>query len=233
MKHLSETFNRDCVEAMKEYPDNYFTLCVVDPPYGIDMDGTIGIGIGKKKGFTRKKEYTKKNWDKEIPSQEYFNELFRVSKNQIVWGANYFTKQLPIIKNYIFWHKKGQSVDDKFNDGEMAFTSLGRTRMVDIWWNGVGVINSKEIKIHPTQKPIALYNWIFANYAKPNDKILDTHLGSQSSRIAAYKAGLDFTGFELDKEYFEQGNKRFNDFLTVYEQEVGKEKVLNGQARLF
>jgi site-specific DNA-methyltransferase (adenine-specific) len=233
MKHLSETFNRDCVEAMKEYPDNYFTLCVVDPPYGIDMDGTIGIGIGKKKGFTRKKEYTKKNWDKEIPSQEYFNELFRVSKNQIVWGANYFTKQLPIIKNYIFWHKKGQSVDDKFNDGEMAFTSLGRTRMVDIWWNGVGVINSKEIKIHPTQKPIALYEWIFANYAKPNDKILDTHLGSQSSRIAAYKAGLDFTGFELDKEYFEQGNKRFNDFLTVYEQEVGKEKVLNGQARLF
>jgi site-specific DNA-methyltransferase (adenine-specific) len=233
MKHLSETFNRDCVEAMKEYPDNYFTLCVVDPPYGIDMDGTIGIGIGKKKGFTRKKEYTKKNWDKEIPSQEYFNELFRVSKNQIVWGANYFTKQLPIIKNYIFWHKKGQSVDDKFNDGEMAFTSLGRTRMVDIWWNGVGVINSKEIKIHPTQKPIALYEWIFSNYAKPNDKILDTHLGSQSSRIAAYKAGLDFTGFELDKEYFEQGNKRFSEFLTVYEQEVGKEKILNNQTRLF
>ena len=233
MKHLSETFNRDCVEAMKEYPDNYWDLAVCDPPYGIDMDGTIGIGIGKKKGFTRKKEYTKKNWDKEIPSQEYFNELFRVSKNQIVWGANYFTKQLPIIKNYIFWHKKGQSVDDKFNDGEMAFTSLGRTRMVDIWWNGVGVINSKEIKIHPTQKPVALYEWLLHNYAKQGDKILDTHLGSQSSRIAAYKAGLDFTGFELDKEYFEQGNKRFNDFLMVYEQEVGKEKILNNQTRLF
>jgi site-specific DNA-methyltransferase (adenine-specific) len=233
MKHLSETFNRDCVEAMKEYPDNYWDLAVCDPPYGIDMDGTIGIGIGKKKGFTRKKEYTKKNWDKEIPSQEYFNELFRVSKNQIVWGANYFTKQLPIIKNYIFWHKKGQSVDDKFNDGEMAFTSLGRTRMVDIWWNGVGVINSKEIKIHPTQKPVALYDWLLHNYAKQGDKILDTHLGSQSSRIAAYKAGLDFTGFELDKEYFEQGNKRFNDFLMVYEQEVGKEKILNNQTRLF
>ena len=96
-----------------------------------------------------------------------------------------------------------------------------------------GNINSEPDRRHPTQKPITLYDWIFANYAKPNDKILDTHLGSQSSRIAAYKAGLDFTGFELDKEYFEQGNKRFNDFLTVYEQEVGKEKILNNQTRLF
>jgi site-specific DNA-methyltransferase (adenine-specific) len=94
-------------------------------------------------------------------------------------------------------------------------------------------MKNKEERIHPTQKPIALYEWIFNNYAKPNDKILDTHLGSQSSRIAAYKAGLDFTGFELDKEYFEQGNKRFSEFLTVYEQEVGKEKILNGQSRLF
>lgn len=110
-------YNEDCLQALKAMADKQFDLAIVDPPYGIGMDGTIGIGIGREKGFTRKKEYTKKNWDKEVPSQEYFDELFRVSKNQIVWGANYFTKQLPVIKNYIFWHKKGQSVDDKFNDG--------------------------------------------------------------------------------------------------------------------
>ena len=206
---ISEVYNMDCISGMKEYPDKYFDLAIVDPPYGIGMDGTIGIGIGREKGFKRKKEYTKKSWDKEVPSQEYFDELFRVSKNQIIWGANYFTKKLPIIKNYIFWHKKGQSIDDKFNDGEMAFASLGRTRMVDIWWNGVGVINSGENKIHPTQKPIKLYDWLLMNYAKEGNKILDTHLGSGSSRIAAYRNGFDFVGFEIDKDYFEAQEKRF------------------------
>lgn len=154
------------------------------------------------------KEYTKKNWDKEVPSQEYFDELFRVSKNQIVWGANYFTKQLPVIKNYIFWHKKGQSVDDKFNDGEMAFASLGRTRMIDIWWNGVGVINSGENKIHPTQKPVKLYKWLLENYAKKDWKILDTHLGSGSIAIACWDMGYDLTAYEVDKEYYDNACKR-------------------------
>ena len=205
---ISEVYNMDCISGMKQYPDKYFDLAIVDPPYGIGMDGTIGIGIGKEKGFTRKKEYTKKNWDKEVPSQEYFDELFRVSKNQIVWGANYFTKQLPVIKNYIFWHKKGQSVDDKFNDGEMAFASLGRTRMVDIWWNGVGVINSGENKIHPTQKPVKLYKWLLENYAKKDWKILDTHLGSGSIAIACWDMGYDLTAYEVDKEYFDNACKR-------------------------
>ena len=205
---ISEVYNMDCISGMKQYPDKYFDLALVDPPYGIGMDGTIGIGIGKEKGFTRKKEYTKKNWDKEVPSQEYFDELFRVSKNQIVWGANYFTKQLPVIKNYIFWHKKGQSVDDKFNDGEMAFASLGRTRMVDIWWNGVGVINSGENKIHPTQKPVKLYKWLLENYAKKDWKILDTHLGSGSIAIACWDMGYDLTAYEVDKEYFDNACKR-------------------------
>ena len=201
-------YNEDCLQALKAMADNQFDLAIVDPPYGIGMDGTIGIGIGKEKGFTRKKEYTKKNWDKEVPSQEYFNELFRVSKNQIVWGANYFTKQLPVIKNYIFWHKKGQSVDDKFNDGEMAFASLGRTRMVDIWWNGVGVINSGENKIHPTQKPVKLYKWLLENYAKKDWKILDTHLGSGSIAIACHDYGFDLTACELDKQYFDKAMER-------------------------
>lgn len=210
----SVVYLMDCMEGLKQIPDKYFELAIVDPPYGIGMDGTIGIGIGKEKGFTRKKEYAKKNWDKEAPSQEYFDQLFRANKNQIVWGANYFTKQLPVIKNYIFWHKKGQSVDNKFNDGEMAFTSLGRTRMVDIWWNGVGVINSGENKIHPTQKPVNLYEWLIKNYSKENDKILDTHLGSGSSRIACSKAGLNFMGFELDPDYFNASVKRFKEFVS-------------------
>lgn len=201
-------YNEDCLQALKAMADKQFDLAIVDPPYGIGMDGTIGIGIGKEKGFTRKKEYTKKNWDKEVPSQEYFDELFRVSKNQIVWGANYFTKQLPVIKNYIFWHKKGQSVDDKFNDGEMAFASLGRTRMIDIWWNGVGVINSGENKIHPTQKPVKLYKWILENYAKKDWKILDTHLGSGSIAIACWDMGYDLTAYEVDKEYYDNACKR-------------------------
>jgi DNA modification methylase len=136
-------YNEDCLQALKAMADNQFDLAIVDPPYGIGMDGTIGIGIGKEKGFTRKKEYTKKNWDKEVPSQEYFDELFRVSKNQIVWGANYFTKQLPVIKNYIFWHKKGQSVDDKFNDGE----SIKHTRL---WW----YVNKKQINSNLWQREI-------------------------------------------------------------------------------
>ena len=206
---MIEITNEDNMALMSRYPDNYFDLAIVDPPYGIGMDGTVGIGIGKKKGFTRKKHYEQKNWDKAVPSQEYFDELFRISKNQIVWGANYFTKQLPVIKNYIFWHKKGQSVDDKFNDGEMAYVSLGRTRMIDIWWNGVGVINSGETKIHPTQKPVKLYKWLLDTYAKSGDKIFDSHLGSGSIALACWDMGFDLTAYEIDKEYYDKACKRF------------------------
>jgi len=196
---------------MKQCEDKQFDLAIVDPPYGIGMDGTVGIGIGKKKGFTKKKYYEQKNWDKAVPSQEYFDELFRISKNQIVWGANYFTKQLPVIKNYIFWHKKGQSVDDKFNDGEMAYVSLGRTRMIDIWWNGVGVINSGETKIHPTQKPVKLYKWLLDTYAKSGDKIFDSHLGSGSIAVACDELKFDLTACEIDSDYFKKANKRIED----------------------
>jgi site-specific DNA-methyltransferase (adenine-specific) len=198
------------MELMSRYEDNYFDLAIVDPPYGINMSKTVGIGIGKNKGFTKKKEYKKKDWDNETPNQEYFDELFRVSKNQIIWGANYMTDKLPILKNYIFWYKKGMSKDNLFNEGEMAYTSIGRTVMVDIWWNGVGVINSGENKIHPTQKPVALYKWILDKYAKQRDKILDTHLGSGSIAIAAHDYGFDLTACELDKEYYDKAMTRIN-----------------------
>lgn len=205
-----ELHNVDCLPFMKQCEDKQFDLAIVDPPYGIGMDGTVGIGVGKKKGFTKKKHYKQKNWDKAVPSQEYFDELFRISKNQIVWGANYFTKQLPVIKNYIFWHKKGQSADNKFNDGEMAYVSLGRTRMIDIWWNGVGVINSGETKIHPTQKPVKLYKWLLNTYAKSGDKIFDSHLGSGSIAIACDELKFDLTACEIDSDYFQKANKRID-----------------------
>ena len=211
----SEVYLEDCVTALKRYPDNHFDLAIVDPPYGIGADGTQGFATKKTKGFTfDKKEYTKKNWDSEIPNDEYFFELQRVSKNQIVWGANYFITKLPHLKNFIYWHKKGQSKDDKFNEGEIAFVSCGRTRMIDIWWNGFGTINSGEKRFHPTQKPVKLYDWLLQNYAKEGDLILDTHLGSGSSRIAAYKCGFNFVGFEIDQEYYEKQEKRFNDFKS-------------------
>jgi site-specific DNA-methyltransferase (adenine-specific) len=204
--------NEDNMLLMARYPDNYFDLAIVDPPYGIGMSKTVGIGIGKNKGFTKKKEYKKKEWDNETPNQEYFDELFRVSKNQIIWGANYFIDKIPSLKNYIFWYKKGMSKDKLFNEGEMAYTSIGRTVMIDIWWNGVGVVNSGEKKIHPTQKPVKLYELILSKYAKEGDKILDTHLGSGSIAIACHDYKFDLTACELDKEYFDKAMQRLKDY---------------------
>jgi site-specific DNA-methyltransferase (adenine-specific) len=201
--------NEDNMKLMARYEDNYFDLAIVDPPYGIGMAGTLGKASKKTKGFNFKaKEYDKKEWDNETPNQEYFDELKRVSKNQIIWGANYFTDKIPIIKNYVFWYKKGLSNDEKFNEGELAFVSNGRTRMVDIWWNGFGVINSGEKRTHPTQKPVKLYEWLLDNYAKEGDKILDTHLGSGSIAIACHNRKYDLTACELDKEYFDKAMER-------------------------
>jgi site-specific DNA-methyltransferase (adenine-specific) len=202
-------YNGDCMEYMKDMKDNQFDLAIVDPPYGLGIAGTLGKASKKTKGFNFKaKEYKKKEWDNETPKQEYFDELKRVSKNQIIWGANYFTDKIPIIKNYIFWYKKGLSNDSKFNEGELAYISTGRTRMVDIWWNGFGVINSGEKRHHPTQKPVKLYEWILDNYAKEGDKILDTHLGSGSIAIACWDLGFDLTAFEIDKDYFNDACNR-------------------------
>ena len=206
---MIEITNEDNMKLMARYPDNYFDLAIVDPPYGIGMAGTLGKASKKTKGFNFKaKEYKKKEWDNETPKQEYFDELKRVSKNQIIWGANYFTDKIPIIKNYIFWYKKGLSNDSKFNEGELAYISSGRTRMVDIWWNGFGVINSGEKRHHPTQKPVKLYEWLLTNYAKENDKILDTHLGSGSIAIACHNMKYDLVACELDTEYYNAAMKR-------------------------
>ena len=202
---ISKVYNRDCVEAMKEFKDNHFDLAVTDPPYGINVNMNAG-----RKADTRSKKRANKDWDKEAPSEEYFKELFRVSKNQIIWGANYF--RLPIMQSWIFWDKcvaEGCS----FSDGELAWTSFGGAlRKVTCAWSGF--IGADGKRIHPTQKPIALYDWIFQNYAKKGDLILDTHLGSQSSRIAAHKNNLDFIGYEIDADYFNEGNKRYELFAS-------------------
>ncbi len=224
----SETHLIDCMELMAKYPDNYFDLAVVDPPYGIGIDGQKLSNKNKKRKHNRK-AHNFKGWDNAIPNEKWFIELFRVSKNQIIWGGNYFTKFLFPTKAWIFWYK-GQN-DLTMSDGEMAWTSFKMvTKQVEI---NRGQLMLEGGTIHPTQKPIALYDWIFSKYAKQGDKILDTHLGSQSSRIAAYKAGLDFVGSELNPDYFRDGNQRFEDFKMQFEQEVGVEKVLKGQARLF
>lgn len=199
---LSETYNIDCMEYMRTLPDKYFELACVDPPYGINRGG-------QQESFTKNKKHKRKNfefknWDKNTPEKKYFSELMRISKNQIVWGANYFVSNLSPSMGWIFWDK-GQSLS--MSDGELAYTSFERAlRRVVI---NRGQLMLEGGTIHPTQKPVKLYTWVFQNYAKPGDKILDTHLGSGSSRIAAYDLGFDFVGTELDKDYFEAQEKRF------------------------
>jgi site-specific DNA-methyltransferase (adenine-specific) len=196
------------MEGMARYPDKYFNLAIVDPPYGIGEDG------GDKKRGTKSIKtpiYNKKNWDSEPPKIEYFSELIRVSKNQIIWGANHFINNIPYNSScWIVWDKDNTG---DFADAELAYTSFkSAVRIFKFRWNGMLQQNmkDKEQRIHPTQKPVALYKWLLQNYAKQGDKILDTHLGSGSSRIAAYEMGFDFTAFELDKEYFEAQEKRYN-----------------------
>jgi len=196
-------YHGDCMEGMTQYPDKYFELAIVDPPYGIG----VNMNAGRKKDTKSKKRIIKK-WDNEIPTAEYFNELFRVSQNQIICGANYMTEHLPISMGWVFWDKcvaQGCS----FSDGELIWTSFNQSlKKAIIPYSGF--IGMEGEKFHPTTKPIKLYKWILDKYAKQGDKILDTHLGSGSSRIAAHDYKFDFTGFELDKEYFDAQEKRFN-----------------------
>ena len=196
-----ELLNIDCMECMKTLPDNAFDLAIVDPPYGIGMDG------GKIGNST----FSKKEWDKEIPRDDYFLELGRVSSNQIIWGGNYFTDLLPPTKSWVYWDKrhKDMIVPKTYADGELAWTSFDvPVRIYRLLWDGAfkGV---KELKMHPTQKPVPLYSWILDNYAKPGQKILDTHLGSGSSAIAAHYFGCDFVGCEIDKDYYDLAVERY------------------------
>lgn len=203
---LSTVYLMDCIEGMKQFPDKFFDLAVVDPPYGIGVN-KMQLGNGKRKIYRGEND-----WDNAIPSSEYWEQLFRVSKNQIVWGGNYMTEYLKPTGAWLFWDKC--TGDNDFADGELAWTSYnGTLRKITKSWVGANAKDGHE-RIHPTQKPIYLYDWIFHKYTKEGDLILDTHLGSQSSRIAANKAGLDFVGFEVDREYFDNGNNRFKDFVS-------------------
>jgi len=195
---ISEVHNIDCLEYMKTLPDKFFDLAIVDPPYGIGEKFK-----GGKSGKMNFNEIVNKDWDK-VPNDNYFEELFRVAKNQIIWGGNYFP--LPPTRCFVVWDKV-ISEDFTLAMAELAWTSFDR--LVKIYKLQV----PKNGKIHPTQKPVALYKWLLKNYAKEGDKIFDSHMGSQSSRIAAHNMGFDYWGCELDKDYFEQGNKRYEDHI--------------------
>ena len=188
-------YNQNCMDAIKSLKKNSFELAIVDPPYGIEVNKmTLGSGKYKNKG---------KNWDTETPNQEYFNELFRVSKNQIIWGANYMIDKIKIPSmGWIYWDKMNGSSD--FSDGELAFTSFKRA--LRSYKHHLSKDKSK--RFHPTQKPVKLYEWLLINYAKKGDRILDTHLGSGSIAIACHNLGYDLTGYEIDTEYYEAAIKR-------------------------
>jgi site-specific DNA-methyltransferase (adenine-specific) len=204
--------NEDNMELMARYPDNYFDLAIVDPPYG------IGVSNNKKMTSNSKKEYSIKNWDNSIPTKEYFNELKRVSKNQIIWGVNYFDG-FGLNGGRIIWNKLGKDIGRRnpmpnLSDCEIAYCSM-RTNIKMFSYTQIGNVygNDYQIdwnqnRIHPTQKPIQLYKWILDKYAKENDKILDTHLGSGSIAIACHDYGFELTACELDKEYYDKAIER-------------------------
>jgi len=200
-----ELYNMDCMEYMKGLEDNAFDLAIVDPPYGIGEDG----GKARTRG-SKKTNGIKKGWDNTRPNINYFNELFRVSKNQIVWGGNYFADLLPASRCWLYWQK---NMGGDFADGELAWTSFDK--VLKQYTKRSETFN----RIHPTQKPKKLYEWILINYAETGNKILDTHLGSGSSAIAAYNYKFNFVGLEIDKEYFDSAVKRFNNYksqLTMF-----------------
>jgi len=204
---MIEMLNCDCMEYMATLPDKAFDLAIVDPPYGINEGNkSRGMGTSAMAG-----DYTIKDWDKSIPKKEYFTELKRVSKNQIIWGGNYMVKYLEPSMGWIFWDKDSSG---DFSDGELAYTSFNKAlRKVKITWMGMRQYNmkNKENRIHPTQKPVALYKWLLSRYAKPGDKILDTHGGSGSICIACHDLGFDLTWMELDADYYKAACKRYKD----------------------
>jgi len=204
-----EVLNMDCMDYMKDIEDNYFDLAIVDPPYGIGEDGLKNHSRGCMAEATK---YIPKQWDIEKPEKEYFNQLFRVSKNQIIWGGNYFIENLKNTSCFIVWDKDNGKTD--FADSELAWTSFkSAVRNFKFKWQGMLQENmkEKEKRIHPTQKPIKLYEWLLDNYAKPVYKIIDTHLGSGSSAIAAHYYGCKFVGIELDSDYYNSMIKRFEE----------------------
>ena len=184
--------NEDCMDLLKRTPDDYYELSIVDPPYGIDINSSGRLGHYGGKG---------KKWDNEIPNELYFNELKRVSKEQVIWGGNYF--ELPPTRCFLIWDKK-QPEGVSFASCELAWTSFNQSAKTFYQRPQ----NADNVRIHPTQKPVKLYEWILMNYAKEGDKILDTHRGSASLDIACHNLGFDLVTCELDTDYFNDGNKR-------------------------
>ena len=213
-------YNEDCLEAMKEMKDNQFNLAIVDPPYGIGEDGRKGVRTSPSRpnSYLRKPKHKAKGWDNVVPDKEYFIELLRVSKNVIVFGANHFIENIPNQNSscWIVWDKKNGGTD--FADCELAWTNM-KTAVRKYTIHKFDATRGGKDCIHPTQKPVKLYEWILMNYAKDGDKILDTHLGSGSIVIACHNLGYDLTGYELDKDYFDAANKRINEHkqqLTIF-----------------
>lgn len=220
---LNKLYNTDCMEGMKQIPDKYFELAIVDPPYfdGPNKRKFYGRNVNKL-NIKRRSYGVIENW--QIPDEEYFKELIRVSKNQIVWGINYYNFYLG--PGRIIWDKvNGKS---SYSDCEIAYCSIhDSTRLFRYMWNGMnqgksiseghimqGDKSKNEIRIHPTQKPVNLYKWILLNYAKQGDKILDTHVGSASSLLACHEMGFDFLGFELDKRMHALASDRLSDVMA-------------------
>lgn len=198
----SVVYNEDCMMGMQRYPDKYFDLAVVDPPYRNMCENQPTKDMRKNGSMA---------WFGDKPDKKYFEELFRVSKNQIIWGANNFN--LPTYKGFLVWRKLHISDSFTMSMAEIAYLSEGLGTVSKVFdYSPKG--SKTDPRIHPTQKPVALYQWIFAKYAQPGFKILDTHLGSGSSRIAAYDAGLDFTGFEIDEYYFAKQEERFQAYAA-------------------
>ncbi len=213
MRATINLYEGDCLPAMRKMADNQYSLCIVDPPYGI---GDTTTSAGNKKRKTKHKRVT---WNKEIPSSEYFSELIRISKNQIIWGANYFYPYITVPGRIIHYKKPFQDLEKgriRFCPCDLASQSFdkrieyfeynwyGNTQGGKPNFNNTGI----DARIHPTQKPVALYKWLLKNYAKPGDTILDTHGGSMSIAIACWDAGHDLDLYEIDKDYFEAGKKR-------------------------
>lgn len=190
-------YNMDCMEGMKQFQDKFFDLAIVDPPYGIGMDGGCI-------GYKGNNIFEKKDWDKSIPGKEYFEELFRVSKNQFIWGGNYFG--LPPSRCWVIWDKGEGFYGRTYAEAELAWSSIDAN--VKIFKYDPLAKRDYVGNIHPTQKPVSLYSWLLNNYAKPGDKILDTHVGSASSLIACHNLGFEYVGFELDPDYFKAASER-------------------------
>lgn len=206
---ISIAENKDCMVAMAEFPDKFFDLAVVDPPYGINAPNmqmghrTNKPSIAATLRKSRLASGSTSNWDTAIPTEAYFKELMRVAKDQVIWGGNYFP--LPPTRCVLCWYKVQPW--EVFSQWEMAWTSFDRPAAL---FRMPSATVDRKSKIHPTQKPVQLYQWVLRNYAKPGFKILDTHLGSGSSRLAAYMEGCDFYGYEIDELYFKDQEKRFH-----------------------